>query len=455
MSLTFPTEETIAAIASAISPGEGAIAIVKVSGPLAKQVVSSIVQIPGNQVWRSHSILYGYVINLQTQKKIDEVLILFMEGPRSFTGEDVVEIHCHGGLIVVQQVLEQVLMQPNTRRAFPGEFSQRAVLNGRLDITQAEAIHELISARTQKAAQLAIAGIDGDIANSINEIKHKLLDQLSEIEARIDFEEDLPTLNSKILLDDLMLIHNQLSQLISNAKQGCLIRNGLKIALIGSPNVGKSSLLNLLSKKEKAIVTNLPGTTRDLLESEIILENIPIRLLDTAGIRETNDAIEKIGVSLSQKALLTADVVVLIFDLNQGWTNNDQKLLEQIPRETPKLLVGNKSDLPIKDIKSMAEVTMSTLTGEGEQEVIRKLLNICGANETSGVEIALNQRQLDLVKDAAKSIDQIKEVAKQRLPWDFWTIDLREAIYKLNQVTGEEITEALLDRIFSRFCIGK
>ncbi len=455
MSLTFPTEETIAAIASAISPGEGAIAIVKVSGPLAKQVVSSIVQIPGNQVWESHSILYGYVINLQTQKKIDEVLILFMEGPRSFTGEDVVEIHCHGGLIVVQQVLEQVLMQPNTRRAFPGEFSQRAVLNGRLDITQAEAIHELISARTQKAAQLAIAGIDGDITNSINEIKNKLLDQLSEIEARIDFEEDLPTLNSKILLDDLMLIHNQLSQLISNAEQGCLIRNGLKIALIGSPNVGKSSLLNLLSKKEKAIVTNLPGTTRDLLESEIILENIPIRLLDTAGIRETNDAIEKIGVSLSQKALLTADVVVLIFDLNQGWTNNDQKLLEQIPRETPKLLVGNKSDLPIKDIKSMAEVTMSTLTGEGEQEVIRKLLNICGANETSGVEIALNQRQLDLVKDAAKSIDQIKEVAKQRLPWDFWTIDLREAIYKLNQVTGEEITEALLDRIFSRFCIGK
>ncbi len=455
MSLTFPTEETIAAIASAISPGEGAIAIVKVSGPLAKQVVSSIVQIPGKQVWESHSILYGYVINLQTQKKIDEVLILFMEGPRSFTGEDVVEIHCHGGLIVVQQVLEQVLMQPNTRRAFPGEFSQRAVLNGRLDITQAEAIHELISARTQKAAQLAIAGIDGDITNSINEIKNKLLDQLSEIEARIDFEEDLPTLNSKILLDDLMLIHNQLSQLISNAEQGCLIRNGLKIALIGSPNVGKSSLLNLLSKKEKAIVTNLPGTTRDLLESEIILENIPIRLLDTAGIRETNDAIEKIGVSLSQKALLTADVVVLIFDLNQGWTNNDQKLLEQIPRETPKLLVGNKSDLPIKDIKSMAEVTMSTLTGEGEQEVIRKLLNICGANETSGVEIALNQRQLDLVKDAAKSIDQIKEVAKQRLPWDFWTIDLREAIYKLNQVTGEEITEALLDRIFSRFCIGK
>ena len=455
MSLTNPTEETIAAIASAVSPGEGAIAIVKVSGPLAKKVVSTIVRIPGKQEWKSHSILYGYVINQKTKKKIDEVLILIMDGPRSFTGEDVVEIHCHGGLIAVQATLEQILIQPNTRRAFPGEFSQRAVLNGRLDITQAEAIHELISARTQKAAQLAMAGMDGDISNVIKKIKNQLIDQLSEIEARIDFEEDLPALNSKTLFADLMLIRDQLNQLISDAKQGCLIRNGLKVALIGSPNVGKSSLLNFFSKKEKAIVTNMPGTTRDLLESDVILKGIPITLLDTAGIRETNDAIEKIGVSRSHKALLTADVVVQIFDVSQGWTTNDQKLLKQIPTDTPKLIVGNKSDLPSQDSGSIANATMSALTGEGENEVIMKLLKICGANTTSGVEIALNQRQLDLVKDAVNAIDQIAEVATQHLPWDFWTIDLREAIYKLNEVTGEELTEVLLDRIFARFCIGK
>ncbi len=455
MNLTNPTEETIAAIASAVSPGEGAIAIVKISGPLARQVVSTIVRVPGKQEWKSHSILYGYVINQKTKKKIDEVLILIMDGPRSYTGEDVVEIHCHGGLIAVQQTLEQVLIQPHTRRAFPGEFSQRAVLNGRLDLTQAEAIHELISARTQKAAQLAMAGIDGDISNVIKEIKNKLIDQLGEIEARIDFEEDLPALNSKTLFADLMLIRDQLSQLISDAKQGCLIRNGLKVALIGSPNVGKSSLLNFFSKQEKAIVTNVPGTTRDLIESEVILKGIPITLLDTAGIRETNDAIEKIGIARSHKALETADAVILIFDVSQGWTTNDQKLLEQIPTDTPKLLVGNKSDLQSQALGSKADATMSALTGEGGEEVIMKLLKICGANATSGVEIALNQRQLDLVTDALNAIDQITVVVTQQLPWDFWTIDLREAIYKLNEVTGEDITEVLLDRIFARFCIGK
>ncbi len=455
MNLVSPTEETIAAIASAVAPGHGAIAIIKISGPSAKTVVKSIVNISTNQSWNSHKILYGHVIDANTQRNIDEVLILNMEGPRSFTGEDVVEIHCHGGLIVVQEVLDQVLKQPNTRRALPGEFSQRAVLNGKLSLTQAEAIQDLINARSQKAAQLAMAGINGDITLRINSLREQLIDQLCEIEARIDFEEDLPKLNANKLLEDIILIRTKLTQLISDAKQGSLIQNGLKVALIGIPNVGKSSLLNLLSKKERAIVTDLPGTTRDLLQSEIILQGIPITLVDTAGIRDTKDEIEKIGVTLSQSALDSADMVVLVFDISTGWTKQDQMLLERIPRGTPTLLLGNKADIKIQPTSIQPDAIISARTGDGEQEMIQALLKLCGGCETGGLEIALNQRQLDLVKIAVNSLENIEEVARQNLPWDFWTIDLRDAIYKLGELTGEEINEALLDRIFSKFCIGK
>ncbi len=455
MTYVFPTEETIAAIASAIAPGQGAIAIIKVSGPDAKSVVQNIVKIPGQQVWSSHKILYGYVIDTNTKKKIDEVLILIMDAPRSFTGEDVIEIHCHGGLIAVQQVLDQVLSQPNTRRAFPGEFSQRAVLNGRLDITQAEAINDLISAKSQKAAQLALAGIDGVITQRVNSLRTNLLAQLSEIEARIDFEDDLPKLDEKILLTNILSIRTQLNQLISDAARGALIRHGIQVALVGRPNVGKSSLLNLLSKNQKAIVTDMPGTTRDLLQSEIILEGVPIMIIDTAGIREAKDEIEQIGISLSHKTLATADVVILIFDINKGWTYDDQKLLEAIPKNTPKLIVGNKADLQVKELTLQPDAIISALNGKGEQQLIKSLLTLCGANDISGLETALNQRQLDLVKKAVEALDKVEEVSQQKLPWDFWTIDLRDAIYKLGELTGAEISESLLDQIFSRFCIGK
>lgn len=455
MALVFPTEETIAAVASAIAPGQGGIAIIRVSGPAAKTVVKSIVKIPGEQVWNSHKILYGYAIDTNTKKKIDEVLILIMEAPRSFTGEDVIEIHCHGGLIVVQQILEQVLNQPNTRRAFPGEFSQRAVLNGRLEITQAEAINDLINAKSEKAAQLAMAGIDGDITQQINTLRERLLDQLSEIEARIDFEEDLPKLDEKGLLMNLLSVRTKLKSLIADAKQGLLIRHGITVALIGRPNVGKSSLLNLLSKKQKAIVTSLPGTTRDLLQSEIILHGVPVTIIDTAGIRESKEELEQIGIALSRKTLLKADVVILIFDVNQGWTDDDQKLLEEIPPKTARLILGNKADLQKKPTHLQPDALISALSGEGEEKMIQTLLQLCGANDIGGLEISLNQRQLDLVKKAVISLTNLEEVAKQKLPWDFWTIDLRDAISKLGELTGEEISEALLDRIFSRFCIGK
>ncbi len=456
--------QTIAAIATAVAAEQGGIAVIRVSGPAASKVVQSIVSIPGNQVWASHHVLYGHVMDKTGKEQVDEVLVLIMNAPRSFTGEDIVEIHCHGGLIAVQRVLEQVLAHPEVRRAMPGEFSQRAVMNGRLSLTQAEAIRDLVAARTYRAAELAMTGVDGGIQRHINKLRETLLDQLSEIEARVDFEDELPILDGQKLLDELIKVQLALQGLVEDANRGALLRQGLKVAIIGRPNVGKSSLLNRLSRRERAIVADLPGTTRDLLESEIVLEGVPIMLLDTAGIRSTNDELEQLGIARSHKALMAADVAILVFDLALGWREEDDALLANIPTGIPKLIVGNKADIANQSIitlpkghaaKGINYVTYSAHTNEGEQALIAELLEKCGTAQTEGLIFALNERQRDLATLAAAALERTKEVAKQKLPWDFWSIDLREAIKKLGELTGEEITEPVLDRIFSRFCIGK
>ncbi len=455
MSLTLPTEDTIAAIASAIAAGSGGIAVIRISGNKAQEAVQQIVNLPGKQRWESHKILYGHIVNTKSQQNIDEVLILNMEGPRSFTGENIVEIHCHGGLVNVQRVLAQVLEHPQVRRALPGEFSQRAVLNGKLNITQAEAINDLICARSEKAADLAIAGLEGNISLEINSFRDQLLNLLSEIEARIDFEENLSPLDPKKLIKDIINLKDDLQKLISASKQGALAHNGIKVAIIGQPNVGKSSLLNSLLKRQKAIVTDLPGTTRDVIESEIILEGMPITLIDTAGVRETNDKIEKIGIARSQQAIALADIIILVFDLNLGWTSLDENLLKQIPPKTPRIIVGNKSDLIFSKNNNMADIYISTVNGEGNNNLLEQLVNISGAQNLNSLEFSLNERQLDLVKEASNSLKEVEKAAANDLPWDFWTIDLRRAIYSLGELTGEEISETILDRIFSKFCIGK
>ncbi len=464
MTLFSPSEDTIAAIATAISPGQGSIAVVKISGSSAIEISKKIVEIPGNQKWNTHTVLYGHVLEKNKEKYIDEVLVLIMKGPRSFTGEDIVEIHCHGGIIPVQMILERILEDSKVRRAEPGEFSQRAVLNGRVTLTQAEAISEIISARSKKAAELAMNGIDGDIQNTIKSIRQRLLDQLSEIEARIDFEDELPILIEIDVKNELIKIKDALNQLIEDSKRGYLVRSGLKIALVGKPNVGKSSLMNRLCKREKAIVTDLPGTTRDLLESEVVIEGIPVIFIDTAGIRDTENIIEKIGISRTQQALKNADVITLIYDYSKGWTTNDQIIMEQIPSEIPLLIVANKSDIKTnKSIKAIPQhildkvqqIIISAKTGEGEETYINNILKLCGAYQIQGLEIALNERQLDLTKSAKNSLEKIETAFNEKLPWDFWTIDLRDAINQLDQLTGEELTENLLDNIFSKFCIGK
>ena len=457
---------SIAAIATAVAPGQGGIAVIRLSGPSAVRAVAAITVIPGQQVWESHKVLYGHVVAADGVERLDEVLVLVMLSPRSFTGEDVVEIHCHGGVIAVQQVLARVLEQPGMRRALPGEFSQRAVLNGRLDLTRAEAIGDLVGARSQRAAQLAMAGLDGGIQKKMVVLRERLLDQLSELEARVDFEEDLPPLNGEALLQELQAVRSELGLLVADGERGSFVRHGLRVALVGRPNVGKSSLLNLLSRRERAIVTDLPGTTRDLLESEIVLDGVPITLLDTAGIRATCDAVEQLGIARSREALASADLVLLLFDLAHGWSEEDQDLFALIPEGVPCLRVGNKADLPLKAelvdesvaasvALSVADVCLSAVTGEGEQALVRAVLERCGALGEQPLLLALNQRQSDLAVTAAEALARSEQVAADGLPWDFWTIDLRQAIRSLGEITGEQLTESVLDRIFSRFCIGK
>ncbi len=452
--------DTIAAIATAVAAGAGSVAIVRLSGPQAEAIGRRLFVAPGAQAWESHRVLYGHVVDPADGQRVDEALLLPMRAPRSFTREDVVEFHCHGGLVAVRRVLELVLAA-GARLAGPGEFSQRAFLNGRLDLTRAEAIAEMIAARSQRAAELAMAGLDGGLQRRISGLRERLLDQLAELEARVDFEEDLPPLDGTLVRAELEAVRDELERLVAESRQGELLREGLRVAIVGRPNVGKSSLLNLLSRRERAIVTDLPGTTRDLLESDLVLDGVPLTLLDTAGIRATDDRVERLGIERSRQALAGADAVLLLFDRVAGWSAADEELRELVPEGVPLLLVGNKSDALPPGAASTGVppdgplVTISALTGAGRDDLVAALLGLCGAGDVQGLQVALNGRQRQLAAAAATSLERSLETAALGLPWDFWTIDLRGAIAGLGAITGEEVSEAVLERIFSRFCIGK
>ncbi|EKV01964.1 tRNA modification GTPase trmE [Leptolyngbya sp. PCC 7375] len=448
--------ETIAAIATAIVPQQGSVGIVRLSGstavPIAQQVFHSTAP------WESHRILYGYIAHPETRQTIDEALLLLMKSPRSYTREDVVEFHCHGGIMAVQQVLQLCIAQ-GARLAEPGEFTLRAFLNGRLDLTQAEGIADLVGAQSPQAAQVALAGIQGKLTQVIRQCRSRCLDVLAEVEARIDFADDLPPLDEDHVRNQVAVLLAEVSKILSTAHQGELLRTGLKVAIVGQPNVGKSSLLNAWSRCDRAIVTALPGTTRDVVESQLVVGGIPVQVLDTAGIRDATDQVEQLGIERSQAAAKNADLVLLTVDGTVGWTDAEAALYGDI-RHKPHILVINKVDLgppvspPVVDVPV---VHTAAAQGQGIEDLENAILAIVQAGNVSAanMDLAINQRQAAALTRAHSALKQVQATIEAVLPLDFWTIDLRDAIRALGEVTGEEMTESMLDEIFSRFCIGK
>jgi tRNA modification GTPase len=458
--MVFNTGETIAAIATAIVPQQGSIGIVRLSGTNAVAIARTLFHAPGKQQWESHRLLYGCIRHPQTQKLIDEALLLLMLAPRSYTREDVVEFHCHGGIIPVQQVL-QLCLEQGARLAQPGEFTIRAFLNGRIDLTQAESIAELVGSQSPQACHIALAGLQGKLAEPIRQLRATCLDILAEVEARIDFEEDLPPLDEAEIALQLALALTEVSKLLNTADRGELLRTGLKVAIAGRPNVGKSSLLNAWSRSDRAIVTDLPGTTRDVVESQLVVGGIPVQVLDTAGIRETDDVVEKLGVERSRRAASSADLVLFTIDAAAGWTTEDELIYQQVCHR-PLILIINKIDLACPEMLSVpAQIEQIVKTAAakniGIDALEKAILTVVQAGDlTAGnLDFAINQRQAAALTQSKIALEQVQETIINQLPLDFWTIDLRTAIQALGEITGEEVTESVLDQIFSRFCIGK
>jgi tRNA modification GTPase len=453
--------ETIAAIATAIVPQQGSVGIVRLSGAEAVAIARRLFRAPGQQSWDSHRILYGYVQDPQTRQTVDEALLLLMRSPRSYTREDVVEFHCHGGIMAVQQALHLCLAQ-GARLAEPGEFTLRAFLNGRLDLTQAESIAELVGAQSPQAAQTALAGVQGKLTQPIRNLRAACLDILAEVEARIDFEDDLPPLDETATAEQLHQVLQSVTEILATAHQGELLRSGLKVAIVGRPNVGKSSLLNAWSRSDRAIVTNLPGTTRDVVESQLVVGGIPIQVLDTAGIREADNQVEQMGIARSRAAAQSADLVLLTIDAQAGWTDDDEQLYALI-KPRPVILVVNKTDLvQDTDLSALPRfdapwVLTAAAHNQGIEALEQTILKAVQADQliASNVDVTVNQRQAGALTRARTALEQVQTTIAHQLPLDFWTIDLRAAIQALGEVTGEEMTESMLDEIFSRFCIGK
>ena len=464
-----PPTVTIAAIATAVVPQQGSVAIVRLSGGQALAIAHHLFHAPGDQPWESHRILYGFVRHPDTGHRVDEALLLIMRAPRSYTREDVVEFHCHGGLMAVQQVL-QLCLQQGARLAEPGEFTLRAFLHGRLDLTQAEGVADLVAAQSTLAAQTALAGVQGKLGQSIRQLRSSCLDILAEIEARIDFEEDLPALDETHISQCLGQIGEQVEALLATAAAGALLRTGLRVAIVGRPNVGKSSLLNAWSRCDRAIVTDLPGTTRDLVESQLVVAGIPIQVVDTAGIRATVDRVEQIGIERSRQAAQSADLVLLTIDGSVGWTQADETLYHLVTDSStagktppPVILVVNKQDLitpnqpPLQIPGPIPVVYTAAAQNQGIEALETAILSTIKADQVqaSNLEFTVNQRQAAALNTALLALRQVQQTIREQLPIDFWTIDLRLAIQALGAITGDDITESMLDEIFSRFCIGK
>jgi tRNA modification GTPase len=454
--------DTIAAISTA--PGEGAIAIVRLSGDRAVKIANLIFKGKNLNNVHSHTVHYGHIVNPETNVVLEEVMLTVMLAPKTFTKEDVVEINCHGGIVSVNRVLELVL-EYGARLAEPGEFTKRAFLNGRIDLSQAEAVIDIIRAKTDKAMTVALNQLEGRLSNKIVSLRQKLLETLAHIEVNIDYPEydDVEEMTNSILLPKVTEVLNELEIMLQSARHGKIIREGVATAIIGRPNVGKSSLLNALIQENKAIVTDIPGTTRDVIEEYVNVRGIPLKLIDTAGIRETEDIVEKIGVERSKKAISDADLVLFVLNNNEQFSDKDLELFNLV-EDKEIVIVLNKIDLPnqlnIEGLKLSSNaiiVKTSVNNDHGIEELEEAIYNkyMGGAIEGNDLTYISNTRHIDLIKKSKKSLNEAVVAIKCDTPIDLIQIDLVRAWEYLGQIIGDSVQESLIDQLFSQFCLGK
>lgn len=447
--------DTIVGISTAL--GIGAISIIRVSGKEAITLVNEIFKGKDLTKVNTHTIHYGHIVN--KEEIIDEVLISIMKSPKTYTKEDIVEINCHGGISTTNKVLE-LLIQKGIRLAEPGEFTKRAFLNGRIDLIEADGIMNLIEAKTETSRKLSINQLSGNVSNKIISLRDKLIQVISNIEVNIDYPEydDIEVINNEKILPILKEVNKSLEDTITQSENGKIITKGIKVCLIGRPNVGKSSLLNTLLEENKAIVTNIAGTTRDIVEGTIQIDNIPIHLIDTAGIRETSDIVEQIGVNKSKEVIENSDLIILILNSNEQLTEEDKYLLELIKNKTS-IIVLNKIDLPsnIEDINHENIVKISAEYNIGIEDLKNKIKYLFNIDkiETTDMNYLTSARSIGLLKKAHDILKEVINKTRQGIEPYLLEIDIKEAWNILGEIIGATYKEEMLDEMFKRFCLGK
>jgi len=478
--MLYKNEDTIAAISTPF--GSGGIGIIRISGDKAFEIAEKVFR--GKKKikdMKSHTINYGKIIDPSDNSVIDEVLLSKMNKPYTYTREDVVEINCHSGPVVLKKILE-LLIKTGARLAEPGEFTKRAFLNGRIDLSQAEAVMDIINAKTFKSSKVALQQLEGRLSHKIKEIRNELIELIAKIEVTLDYpEEDVYKIQEEEVYFSLKKLKIKLKELLESFDKGKILREGISIVIAGRPNVGKSSLLNELTGYNRAIVTEIPGTTRDIIEEYININGIPVRLIDTAGIRETRDVVEKIGVGLTKEAINKADLVIMMLDYSEGLTDEDIEILKTI-REKKKIILINKIDLAENTDKydtddsidseidsklmellelnipnSTRIIKTSMIKGIGlnelEEEIARMFLG--GEIESTADAMVTNIRHAELIQKTLENIEYAISAYENQIPLDCMTVDIRNAVYHLGEITGESVSEEIINEIFSRFCLGK
>ena len=451
--------DTITAIATPL--GEGAIGIVRISGSDAVAIANRIFQGKNLETVDSHTLNYGHILDPDKDEILDEVMVGVMRAPRTFTREDVIEINTHGGIAVTNEILQLILRQ-GARMAEPGEFTKRAFLNGRVDLTQAEAIMDIIRAKTDKAMNIAVKQLDGSLKDLIDNTRQEILNTLAQVEVNIDYPEydDVEEMTTALLREKTQEFQNLLENLLRTARRGKILREGLSTAIIGRPNVGKSSLLNNLLREDKAIVTDIAGTTRDVIEEYVNIKGVPLKLIDTAGIRETDDIVEKIGVERSRQALAEADLILLVLNASEKLTDQDRALLA-LSDMTRRIVLLNKTDLKEEiEAEELPEdvIRISVLENQNidqiEERINQLFFDNAGIVEQDATYLS-NSRHISLIEQAVQSLQAVNEGLEFGMPVDLLQVDLTRTWQILGEITGDAAPDELITQLFSQFCLGK